>query len=302
MTPSRRTLYGIAASLGMLGGMHGANVACAEPESRSPTTSVVRSADKVPIAYDVRGTGSTALVFVHGWSCDRTYWAEQLPYFAERYTVVSLDLAGHGESGAGRKSWTIPSYGNDVAAVVKALRLKHVILIGHSMGGDVVTEAARHLKANTFGLIWLDTYKALGPGRSPESVDAIVDGLRQNFRESTQALVKGMFIPDSDPYLVENVVADMSSAPPEVALPSLHASLSYSREITKTLRELQIPVIAINADNAPTDTDSMGQYGVDVVVMQGVGHFMMLEAPRHFNAVLNAEIEQILQQSHKGTR
>jgi pimeloyl-ACP methyl ester carboxylesterase len=39
------------------------------------------SADGVPIAYDDAGSGSPALVFVHGWSCDRGYWRHQLPAF-----------------------------------------------------------------------------------------------------------------------------------------------------------------------------------------------------------------------------
>ncbi|NIS33422.1 MAG: alpha/beta hydrolase, partial [Actinobacteria bacterium] len=46
--------------------------------------------------YDTRGSGDTALVFVHCWACDRAYWREQLDVFADRYRVVSLDLGGHG--------------------------------------------------------------------------------------------------------------------------------------------------------------------------------------------------------------
>ena len=55
-----------------------------------------RSDDGTPIAYEVRGDDSPALVFVHGWSCDRGYWKHQLP-LAERHRVVTIDLAGHGD-------------------------------------------------------------------------------------------------------------------------------------------------------------------------------------------------------------
>src|SRR5882762_1994438 len=94
------------------------------------------SPDGIRIAYEVHGEGTPALVFVHGWSCDRNYWKGQLEPFAEQFKVVAIDLAGHGESELGRKAWTIGAFGADVAAVVKALGLQHVILIGHSMGGD----------------------------------------------------------------------------------------------------------------------------------------------------------------------
>ena len=139
------------------------------------------STDGVRIAYEVHGEGSLALVFVHGWSCNRSYWAGQLEPFSRGFEVVALDLAGHGDSGIGRKQWTIQSYGDDVAAVVKKLDLKRVVLIGHSMGGDVIPEAALRLPGRVVGLIWVDTYKKLGQGRSPEEVQAFVAKLRRIF-------------------------------------------------------------------------------------------------------------------------
>ena len=109
------------------------------------TAQTVASADGVPIAWRAWGTGDTALVFIHGWSCDSSYWDAQLPVFAKDHRVIALDLAGHGASGLGRKSWTMQAFGEDVAAVVRKAGAKRVILIGHSMGGPVALEAARRM-------------------------------------------------------------------------------------------------------------------------------------------------------------
>ena len=103
----------------------------------------VPSIDGIPIAYEVHGQAEPALVLVHGWSCDRSYWKEQVDYLSPQYRLVLVDLAGHGESGAGRKDYTMASFGADVAAVVDSLKLQKVVLAGHSMGGDVVIEAAK---------------------------------------------------------------------------------------------------------------------------------------------------------------
>lgn len=119
------------------------------------------SADGVPIAFEVAGRGNPPLVFVHGWSCDRRYWQAQLTVFSRQFETVAIDLAGHGASGLGRRQWTIDSFGADVASVVQELDLPKAILIGHSMGGDVITEAARRLPGRIAGLIWVDTYKKL---------------------------------------------------------------------------------------------------------------------------------------------
>src|SRR5438128_7790136 len=101
------------------------------------------STDGVPIHYTVSGAGEPALVFVHGWAIDGRYWDAQVPVFARTHRVVTLDLAGHGRSGRDRQDWTVAAFGQDVRAVVEALHLSKVVLIGHSMSGNVILEAAR---------------------------------------------------------------------------------------------------------------------------------------------------------------
>ena len=252
-----------------------------------------KSTDGVRIAYEVHGNGPLAVVFVHGWSCNRSYWAGQLEPFSRQFKVVAIDLGGHGDSGLGRKNWTIPSYGEDVAAVVKKLRLKRVVLVGHSMGGDVIPEAALRLPHRVVGLVWVDTYKKLGAGRTPEEVQAFAAKFRSDFVAATRGLVRSMFLPTSDPALVERVALGMSSARPSVALPSLESAFGYSREMPRTLEQLKLPVIAINPDNAPTDEASLNRYGVQVIFMPGVGHFLMMEDPTRFNGLLSNAITRL---------
>ena len=86
------------------------------------------SADGVSISYEVQGQGEPSLVFVHGWSCDREVWEYQVPYFSQNHKVVTIDLGGHGQSGLGRKQWTVQAYGDDVVSVIKKLDLKNVVL------------------------------------------------------------------------------------------------------------------------------------------------------------------------------
>jgi pimeloyl-ACP methyl ester carboxylesterase len=213
--------------------------------------------------------------------------------FSRQFKVVAIDLAGHGDSSRNREKWTIQSYGDDVAAVVKKLDLKRVILIGHSMGGDVIPEAALRLPGRVVGLIWLDTYKRLGAGRTPEEVQTFVAKFRPNFSETTGNFVRSMFVSTSDPALVERVALTMSSAPPSIALPSLESAFSYSREMPQTLERLRLPVIAINPDNAPTDVASLNHYGVQVIFMPGVGHFLMMEDSQRFNGLLSTAIARL---------
>jgi pimeloyl-ACP methyl ester carboxylesterase len=227
--------------------------------------------------------------------CDKSYWEKQLLPFSRRFEVVAVDLAGHGESGLGRQAWTIASFGDDVAAVVKELGLERVVLIGHSMGGDVIVEAARRLPGRVDGLVWVDTYSQLGKPRTAEQIQGFLEPFRGDFVQTTYELVRGMFPPGTDEALVERVARDMSTGPPEVGIGAVSSSFAHAGEIIADLEELNLPVIAINPDNASTDIESMERHGVDVVLLPGVGHFMMMEDPERFNSALTGALERLVE-------
>jgi pimeloyl-ACP methyl ester carboxylesterase len=283
-----------ALTLCLLAALGGATLAAKHAPAR---TGEVLSPDGIRIRYDVRGAGPAALVFVHGWSCDRTYWKDQVDHFARSYQVVALDLAGHGESGLGRKAYTMPAFGDDVVAVVEKLGLGRVVLIGHSMGGDVIVPAANRMPDRVRGLVWVDTYATLGKPRTREQLDAFLAPLRADFAKGAGQVIRRMFLPGTDPALVERVVADMTAAPPAVALDAVEHALTYDRHIVRGLKTLKAPVVAINADYRPTDVAALERHGVKVVPVKGVGHFLMMERPERFNRVLGEVVEGFVRSS-----
>ena len=246
--------------------------------------------DGIELRYEVAGAGSPAIVFVHGWSCDRTYWREQMIALAGRHTVVALDLAGHGEWGAGRPAWTMPAFGDDVVAVVDDAGIERMVLVGHSMGGDVIVEAALRLGDRVTGVVWVDTYQTLGEVSTTEEVDAFVAPFRRDFPGETRRFVRGLFPSTADPVLVEWVAEDMASAPPDIALDAVVYAWGNDGPILGALDRLTVPVVAINPDDGETDVDSLRRHGVSTVLVRGVGHFPMLEDPDQFNRVLDGVV------------
>ena len=57
------------------------------------------------------------------------------------------------------------------------------------------------------------------------------------------------------------------------------------------LRQLTAPVVAINADYRPTETDALQRHRVNTVLMPGVGLFLMMEDPDTFNRLLDQKVE-----------
>ena len=264
------------------------------------------SADGVQIRYEFRGKDEPTLIFVHGWSCDRSYWREQLPYFAKKHRVVAIDLAGHGESGLNRKAWTLDAFGDDVAAVAAKLSLKQVVLIGHSMGGSVIVKAAPKIPGQVLGLVAVDQFFNLEEKHTQEEMDKFIAPFRVNFREAVSNWVRTVFTPKSDPKLVEWVVADMSACPPDVGLGAateadgeLAFAFNVDNCLIRALQKVEAPLVFINSDLQPTAEEINKRYPPfsKAKIVRGVGHFVMMEAPAVFNGFLESSIEEFKRQA-----
>lgn len=214
-------------------------------------------------------------------------------HFAERYQVVTIDLAGHGESGSGRMAWSMPAFGADVVAVVEDAVAGDVVLVGHSMGGDVIVEAALRLADRLSGLVWVDVYSTLGePPRTAESIEGFLQPFRADFVTTARDFVRRTLMPGADAALVDWVAGDMSAAPPAIALDTLKHAIANDGPILAGLRQLEAPFVAINPDHRPTDVEALRRHGVRTKLLRNVSHFPMLEDPDGFNRVLAETVEE----------
>ena len=251
------------------------------------------SADGVPVCYEVHGDGSPPLALVHGWCCDRSYWDRQVGHFSQRHKVVTIDLAGHGESGLDRKAFTMESFGDDVVAVVDKLGLEHVVLVGHSMGGPVIIEAARRMPDRVIGLVGIDTFRDVELSRTGEQIDEIVAPMQADFVKAVRSFVREtMFVTSSDPGFAEQVVGDMAAAPPEVGISAIYEFLSNDASLRKGLREVKAPIFAIISNYRANNIEGAQRHGIEVALMSGVGHFSMMEDPTTFNTLLGEVVNK----------
>ena len=261
-------------------------------------TRCVKSFDGEPISYNVFGSGDITLVFVHGWSCDSRYWREQVPYFAKKYKVVTIDLAGHGHSGQERKIYSVESFGQDVNAVMEELDAKKVILIGHSFGGEITAETARLAPGRVIGIIGVDTLHNVEESFSKEEAKRMIDGFKKDFRPAVKAFVEQMMVKDVNPELKKWIIDDMSSAPQRVAISALeeYTTKIENKKMGSVFREIKVPVRCVNADQWPTNPEVNRRYmaSFDVVIMKGADHFLMLERPDEFNKLLDSSVKEII--------
>lgn len=258
---------------------------------------VAISKDTERIAYSVHGKGALSLVFIHGWSCDSRYWHNQVSAFSRNYNLITIDLAGHGHSSSNRRDYTVLSFANDVKAVIEKENIDQAILIGHSMGGGVIAEAARLMPEKVVAIIGVDTLQNVAETFPQSAIDDMMKPFEIDFQRAMKAFVSPMFPQGSDAALVRWINDDMASAPKETALSAVRNYMNQyvDGQAAEVFKNVTVPVISINARLWPTNTGANRKHiqTYELFYIENTGHFPMLEKPDEFNSILEKVLEHI---------
>ena len=109
-----------------------------------PITEWLTTSDGVRVAYHQVGAGDPAIIFIHGAYSNRRGFGFQEEYFSPDHRCVAVDLRGHGESDKPDQLYTMDQHRHDVAELIRHSGLEKPVLVGQSMGGQVIIAAAAH--------------------------------------------------------------------------------------------------------------------------------------------------------------
>jgi pimeloyl-ACP methyl ester carboxylesterase len=242
------------------------------------------------VYYRSFGSGETATIFLSGWGCDTSLWANQVPALVSSSRVLLVDLPGHGGSDKPDIAYTPDLFVRAVSAVVERARASKVAVVGHSMGGMVAYEFARRWPERTIALIWVD-----GTFSIPIDVDQQIAGLRQraeefrspDYQEKVRQFIEQLYVPATPASVREKVTRAILSTPQHV-LAGCMEGLADRRLFEHNT--LDIPAFAIFSSfwNPERFFDifkkSLPRFQYEVLT--GVGHYPMLEKPDQVNAAL----------------
>lgn len=258
-----------------------------EPDGFKKT---IPAADGLPLVCESHGDGDTAILFLHGFCGDRQYWKHQAAPFSTRYRVIAIDQAGHGESGKGRKNWSVAGLGADVEAVVKSLGLKRVILVGHSMGGSVALHAAKRLPGTVVAVIGVDTLHNAEVSMPADRANQFADSFEKDFKGTVRSMLNGIVGTNTDASVKQWLQSKAEAQDKTMAVALMR---DFGKIDAKALlREAKVPVRCINSGGGfpsfrPTAVDVNRKYAdFQAVLISDVGHYPMLEKPEEFNAKL----------------
>lgn len=242
--------------------------------------------------YTLTGTGDTTLVFIHGWGINGDYWNSQVEYFSPRYQILTLDLQGHGQSPARIQTINMRQYSEDVVQLLDDLGLKKMVLIGHSMSGNIVLRVYDELSDNVVGVVGIDNFGSVGveltQAEKWESV-RFFKAFREHYADFVRKFAGTLFVPQTDTLIQERVINDVLKLNSEFSISTLESlEVEYSIE-RKVLPKLHVPLLIIMQQAGmfePSTHEELCGSGYNVWVYTGAGHYPMIEIPDTFNKLL----------------
>ncbi len=253
--------------------------------------------DGLRVHYESYGAGSEALIFIHGWACNLTFWRGQEPlYNRPDRRALLIDLPGHGASDKPHRAYPIEFFARAAEAVMRDAQIDRCVLIGHSLGGPIAYAFLREFPEKASALVLVDAFVSrhmAGPAdRAATSahfakIAHSMQGARgeRNFAER----VESCFSKQTPPALRAEIRAKMAATPKHVRIAAL-TSISSLRPPPDD-ETFDLPALAVQAAEPGTQAryelmrSIFPQMQLDSWV--GAGHFLMMEDPQRFNTDVN---------------
>jgi pimeloyl-ACP methyl ester carboxylesterase len=242
------------------------------------------------VHYTIAGKGNRTIVFVHGWACHLGFWHEQIPALAANARLILIDLPGHGQSDKPQTAYTMDFFAEAVLAALRDAKVDKAIFIGHSMGGAVIARVHHHAPEKVAALVSVDGLLCRLSGTPEEGQALVVPFGTPQYLDHAKGFISTFFPFPGTEALRDRVMSEMLDTPQHVMLGGMLAMMSPDQP-DWILQKVNAPVIVINI-RSPWWNDAYENYvrslspQTDYIMMDSVGHFLMLEKPIEFNATL----------------
>lgn len=261
----------------------------------------IAGAGGVPLFYrDWNPAGRRAVLFVAGWSLPSDSWGYQMMALCRQgLRCIAFDRRGHGRSGDPGGGYDIDTLADDIAAVIEALDLRELTLVGHSMGcNEIVRYLSRHGSARVERVALLG---AMTPGVTLHAAnpDGIDPGLLVQFREQQLLRDFPLWIDDNIEPFVPGATAGMKAWLAQMALGTSLQALHdcnlavQASEMSEEMRRIELPVLLIAGDrdvSAPLELTARRSAALlpraRLCVLEGAAHGMFLTHVERVNAEL----------------
>lgn len=242
---------------------------------------------------NVIGRGTQPMLFAHGFGCDQNMWRFIAPALAEDYKVVLFDYVGHGRSDfstySPEKYATLDGYADDVLEICRALDLRDVIFVGHSVSAVIGMMAAIREPDRFSRLIlvcpspaYVNDGDYVG-GFTRQNIDELLDFLDSNHLGWSSAMAPVIMGNADRPELGTELANSFCRTDPEIA--RQFARVTFLSDSRSDLPKVKTPSLILQCSRDVIAPCCVGEYvhrntpGSRLVVLNATGHCPHLSAP-----------------------
>lgn len=254
----------------------------------------------VDVSYRIEGQGP-ALYLVHGIGARKTTWDKIIAGLKDRFTCVSYDLRGHGDSPVPATPYTLGDLVDDLEALRQKLGHDRIHLAGHSLGGMIGPAYAHAYPEHCLSVALLST----AAGRSEEDrgkLKAVGDAMEQNGIAETLGTFVTRWFTDAfiaaHPELIEVRLQQVRDTPADVFLSVFW--IYATTEMAPWLNQVKCPCLVLTGEFDGGCNPRLNEFmhgelpDSSLVILEGLKHALMIEAS---DKVLPPLREFLLQQS-----
>jgi len=245
------------------------------------------------IHYVNYGKGDEALVLIHGWTQSADAWRDNVADLAKRNRVVVVELPGHGQSDKPQTTYSMDYFARAVEAVMRDAKVKRAVLVGHSMGTPIARQFYRKYPGKTLAIVIVDG--SLRPFGDKAMMDQMMAGFRgPQYRDAVNQMMGFIAGPNISSEVKQRINTASMNTPQNVLVSAFEGMLDNSIWGDD---KINVPVLAIMAKTALLPANAEESYRaiapkLDFQIFDGVGHFLMMEKPKEFDAAVIAWLDK----------
>jgi sigma-B regulation protein RsbQ len=233
------------------------------------------------------------IVFAHGFGCDQNMWRHVVPRFLDDYRVVLFDYVGAGGSDLSAydevRYSSLAGYAEDVLEVCRALHLREVVFVGHSVSAMIGLLAAQREPDLFANLVmvgpsprYIDDGEYVG-GFSAADIEELLDSLASNYLGWSAAMAPVIMGRPDQPELGAELTESFCRTDPEIA--RRFARVTFLSDNRADLGRVQTPTLVLQSKQDVIAPVQVGEFVRDnmphaqLVVLDATGHCPNLSAP-----------------------
>jgi pimeloyl-ACP methyl ester carboxylesterase len=240
------------------------------------------------LCVDDGGAGGIPVVLIHSFGGSSAQWAAQLEHLRKTRRAIAFDLRGHGRSDAPADGdYAIASLAGDAGAVLDALSLPRVVLVGHSLGAAVAIEYAGGHAARVAGLLLNGA-----PARLPrERADRVMVAMESDY-EGTSAAFTARLLEAARPAVRAVITRDSERISPAAAMAIIRATFKY--DPLPALERYRGPKQAVTTPGGDTPFD-LHNLVADLprTEIRGTSHWLQMDEPDQFDRIMDRFLQRL---------